>query len=82
MNNVNQNALYTNTQSLAYVTTYYAMSKQLFPEQPAEPEVKVQRAFSTAEAPKEKLRIGERLKAADSVSDHDHFHGDFDQDLK
>ncbi|MCG9681336.1 M20/M25/M40 family metallo-hydrolase [Vibrio sp. Isolate23] len=82
VNNVSQTALFTNTQSLAYVTTYYAMSKQLFPEQPEEPEVQALRAFSTAEAPKEKLRIGERLKAADSVSDHDHFHGDFDQDLK
>ncbi|WP_443083044.1 hypothetical protein [Vibrio sp. ER1A] len=29
---------------------------------------------------KRNLRIGEKLKAADSVSDHDHFQGDFDQD--
>ncbi|EDL53799.1 hypothetical protein VSAK1_10193 [Vibrio mediterranei AK1] len=31
-------------------------------------------------AEKRNLRIGEKLKAADSVSDHYHFHGDFDQD--
>ncbi|SEG43951.1 M28 family metallopeptidase [Vibrio hangzhouensis] len=80
LNNVSQEALHINTQALAYVTTYYAMSETLFPAQePASAEVTT---FSSLSAPKEKLRIGERLKAADSVSDHDHFHGDFDQDLQ
>ncbi|MDN3612445.1 M28 family metallopeptidase [Vibrio ostreicida] len=81
VNNVSQAALYTNTQSLAYVTTYYAFSEPLFPEPATQAAVKTMRAFSDAQ-PKQKLRIGERLKAADSVSDHDHFHGDFDQDIK
>ncbi|WP_282177392.1 M28 family metallopeptidase [Vibrio nereis] len=79
LNNVSQTALYVNTQSLAYVTTYYAFSDPVFPEQQAEPAPMV-RTFGVDAEPTEKLRIGEKLKAADSVSDHDHFHGDFDQD--
>ncbi|OAJ92332.1 M28 family metallopeptidase [Vibrio bivalvicida] len=79
LNNVSQKALYVNTQSLAYVTTYYAFSEPLFPVQ--EPEAKAEiRTFAVEEAPSSKLRVGQKLKAADSVSDHDHFHGDFDQD--
>ncbi|MGF1748718.1 M28 family metallopeptidase [Vibrio cionasavignyae] len=78
LNNISQEALYVNTQALAYVTTYYAMSPSLFPEKPqAAPQVA---SFSLRENASQSLRIGERLKAADSVSDHDHFHGDFDQD--
>ncbi|MGD8110536.1 M20/M25/M40 family metallo-hydrolase [Vibrio sp. TRT 17S01] len=79
LTNVSQQALYVNTQALAYVTTYYAFSKELFPAEEAAP--RMARSLSY-EAPAEKLRIGEKLKAADSVSDHDHFHGDFDQDRK
>ncbi|MEZ8100924.1 M28 family metallopeptidase [Vibrio bivalvicida] len=79
LNNVSQKALYVNTQSLAYVTTYYAFSEPLFPVQ--EPEAKAElRTFAVEETPSSKLRVGQKLKAADSVSDHDHFHGDFDQD--
>jgi len=79
LNNVSQKALYVNTQSLAYVTTYYAFSEPLFPAQ--EPEAKAAlQTFAIEEAPSSKLRVGQKLKAADSVSDHDHFHGDFDQD--
>ncbi|TFH90632.1 M28 family metallopeptidase [Vibrio ouci] len=79
LNNISQKALYVNTQSLAYVTTFYAFSQPIFPEQQADPAPQV-RAFSADVEPVDKLRIGEKLKAADSVSDHDHFHGDFDQD--
>lgn len=81
--NVSHKALFMNTKALTYVTTYYAMSEDLFPE-PAEPKAAARqaRSFSAESAPKETLRIGERLKAADSVSDHDHFHGDFDQDFE
>ncbi len=79
LNNISQKALYVNTQSLAYVTTFYAFSQPIFPEQQAEPKV-MARSFSVNVEPVDKLRIGEKLKAADSVSDHDHFHGDFDQD--
>jgi Zn-dependent M28 family amino/carboxypeptidase len=81
LNNISQKALFVNTQSLAYVTTFYAFSQPIFPEQQAEPAALV-RSFSADEKPVDKLRIGEKLKAADSVSDHDHFHGDFDQDRK
>ncbi|PKF76625.1 aminopeptidase [Vibrio sp. vnigr-6D03] len=81
--NVSHKALFMNTKALTYVTTYYAMSEDLFPE-PAEPKAAARhaRSFSAESAPKDTLRIGERLKAADSVSDHDHFHGDFDQDFE
>lgn len=79
LNNVSQKALFVNTQSLAYVTTFYAFSQPIFPEQQAEPKA-MARSFSVNVEPVDKLRIGEKLKAADSVSDHDHFHGDFDQD--
>lgn len=79
LNNISQKALYVNTQSLAYVTTFYAFSQPIFPEQQAEPKA-MARSFSVNVEPVDKLRIGEKLKAADSVSDHDHFHGDFDQD--
>ncbi|NVJ54855.1 MAG: M20/M25/M40 family metallo-hydrolase [Vibrionaceae bacterium] len=81
LNNVSQKALFVNTQSLAYVTTFYAFSQPIFPEQQAEPKA-MARSFSVNVEPVDKLRIGEKLKAADSVSDHDHFHGDFDQDLE
>lgn len=79
LNNISQTALYVNTQSLAYVTTFYAFSQPVFPEQKAEP-VSTMRAMDVQIAPADKLRVGDKLKAADSVSDHDHFHGDFDQD--
>lgn len=79
LNNISQTALYVNTQSLAYVTTFYAFSQPVFPEQQAEP-VRAMRAMDVQIAPADKLRVGDKLKAADSVSDHDHFHGDFDQD--
>ena len=79
LNNISQTALYVNTQSLAYVTTFYAFSQPVFPEQQAEP-VSTMRAMNVQIAPADKLRVGDKLKAADSVSDHDHFHGDFDQD--
>lgn len=79
LNNISQTALYVNTQSLAYVTTFYAFSQPVFPEQQAEP-VSTMRAMDVQIAPADKLRVGDKLKAADSVSDHDHFHGDFDQD--
>ena len=79
LNNISQKALYVNTRSLAYVTTFYAFSQPIFPEQQAEPKA-MARSFSVNVEPVDKLRIGEKLKAADSVSDHDHFHGDFDQD--
>lgn len=79
LNNISQKALYVNTQSLAYVTTFYAFSQPIFPEQQAEPKA-MARSLSVNVEPVDKLRIGEKLKAADSVSDHDHFHGDFDQD--
>ncbi|MGR5360424.1 M28 family metallopeptidase [Vibrio mediterranei] len=80
LNNISQQALYINTQALAYVTTYYAMSETLFPEvTEAAPQVTRFSTLNEAQ-PKQALRIGEKLKAADSVSDHDHFHGDFDQD--
>ncbi|MDC5819981.1 M20/M25/M40 family metallo-hydrolase [Vibrio europaeus] len=79
LNNVSQEALYVNTQSLAYVTTFYAFSDPVFPEQQPEAQ-QVLRSLSTEPAPSNKLRVGQKLKAADSVSDHDHFHGDFDQD--
>ncbi|KDM91639.1 M28 family metallopeptidase [Photobacterium galatheae] len=78
LNNVSQEALYTNTQALAYVTTYYAFSKPLFPPK-EEPAVKPMTRMH-ADKPVQKLRIGEKLKAAESHSDHGHFHGDFDQD--
>lgn len=79
LNNISQNALFVNTQSLAYVTTYYAFSEPVFP-QPQPTAQTALRSLSVADAPTTKQRIGEKLKAADSVSDHDHFHGDFDQD--
>lgn len=78
LNNISQKALYVNTQALAYVTTYYAMSDTLFPEPEAKPQP-ARHALHTDETP-HTHRIGTKLKAADSVSDHDHFHGDFDQD--
>ncbi|MCG7489785.1 M20/M25/M40 family metallo-hydrolase [Vibrio sp. Of14-4] len=79
INNINHSAIYKNTQAMAYTTTYYALSEQLFPDK--ENQTKPQAmASSLTSQPKEKLRIGEKLKAAESVSDHDHFHGDFDQD--
>ncbi|MCZ4293328.1 M28 family metallopeptidase [Vibrio sinaloensis] len=79
LNNISQTALYVNTQSLAYVTTYYAFSQPVFPEQ--QPDVvPALRTMDALLVPQNKLRVGEKLKAADSVSDHDHFHGDFDQD--
>ncbi|NAX20142.1 M28 family metallopeptidase [Vibrio sp. V39_P1S14PM300] len=82
LNNISQKALYVNTQALAYVTTYYAFSKPLFPAKEEQTKAKVApRALSVA-APVKKLRIGEKLKAAHSHSDHGHFHGDFDQDRK
>ncbi|USD43509.1 M20/M25/M40 family metallo-hydrolase [Vibrio sp. SCSIO 43135] len=79
LNNVSQTALYVNTQALAYVTTYYAFSEPLFPEKQQDP-VAMARALSAHDSHHEKHRIGTKIKAADSVSDHDHFHGDFDQD--
>ncbi|WP_311567210.1 M28 family metallopeptidase [Photobacterium arenosum] len=79
LNNVSQKALFVNTQALAYVTTYYAFSKPLFPEV-AEPAVKTMSRMPSDMKPTQKLRIGEKLKAAESHSDHGHFHGDFDQD--
>ncbi|MGF1722030.1 M20/M25/M40 family metallo-hydrolase [Vibrio kyushuensis] len=75
LNNVSHKALFVNTQALAYVTTYYAFSDPLFPAEEPQP---MMQAFSVDNT--EKLRVGTKLKAADSVSDHDHFHGDFDQD--
>lgn len=79
LNNISQTALYVNTQSLAYVTTFYAFSQPVFPQQ--QPEVvPALRTMDAVFVPQNKLRVGEKLKAADSVSDHDHFHGDFDQD--
>ena len=79
LNNISQKALYVNTQSLAYVTTFYAFSQPVFPEQqPAS--VEALRTMSIEPVVQDKLRVGQKLKAADSVSDHDHFHGDFDQD--
>ncbi|NOH71948.1 M28 family peptidase [Vibrio pectenicida] len=81
INNINHSAIYKNTQAMAYATTYYALSEQLFPDTPDESKSKAILTSSVSQ-PKEKLRIGEKLKAADSVSDHDHFHGDFDQDRK
>lgn len=80
LNNVSQKALHMNTQSLAYVTTYYAFSDPVFPAEPVEAKA-MTRTFN-AKQPSDKLRIGEKLKAAESASDHDHFHGDFDQDRK
>lgn len=85
--NVSHKALFMNTKALTYVTTYYAMSEELFPEPEATTQAaaKPARSFAISSeptAPKQTLRIGERLKAADSVSDHDHFHGDFDQDME
>ncbi len=77
LNNVNQDALYVNTQALAYVTTYYAFSQPIFPVE--ETAVSALRT-SLIETPTQKLRIGDKLKAAHSHSDHGHFHGDFDQD--
>ncbi|MDO6705514.1 M28 family metallopeptidase [Photobacterium sp. 1_MG-2023] len=79
LNNVSQEALYVNTQALAYVTTYYAFSKPLFPPKEV-PDAKPMTRMHSVEQPTQKLRIGEKLKAADSHSDHGHFHGDFDQD--
>ena len=76
-NNVNQEALYVNTQALAYVTTYYAFSQPVFPVET--PKVSVLRS-SPVDISEPKLRIGSKLKAAASHSDHGHFHGDFDQD--
>ncbi|MBY7782183.1 M20/M25/M40 family metallo-hydrolase [Vibrio fluvialis] len=78
LNNISQQALWVNTQALAYVTTYYAMSNPLFPAQ-ADSEQPMLRSMS-AQPAAQKLRIGEKLKAAHSHSDHAHFHGDFDQD--
>lgn len=75
--NISQQALFVNTQSLAYVTTYYAMSQPLFPAPQAEP--RMMRSLRLGD-PSTQLRIGTKLKAAPSTSDHDHFHGDFDQD--
>ncbi|CCN36606.1 putative Aminopeptidase Y (Arg Lys Leu preference) [Vibrio nigripulchritudo SO65] len=85
--NVSHKALFMNTKALTYVTTYYAMSEELFPEPEATTQAaaKSARSFAISSEPtalKQTLRIGERLKAADSVSDHDHFHGDFDQDME
>ncbi|MCL9781377.1 M20/M25/M40 family metallo-hydrolase [Vibrio sp. S4M6] len=77
LNNISQKALYLNTQALAYVTTYYAFSQPLFPAE--ESKASTFKALMS-DAPKEKLRIGTKLKAAQSHSDHGHFHGDFDQD--
>ncbi|WP_330959636.1 M28 family metallopeptidase [Photobacterium sp. 53610] len=79
LNNISQEALYTNTQALAYVTTYYAFSKPLFPPK-EEPAAKSMTRMQGVSEPVQKLRIGEKLKAAESHSDHGHFHGDFDQD--
>lgn len=79
LNNISQKALYVNTQALAYVTTYYAMSKILFPaEVSAQPKTMAKQSFRIQ--PVEKHRIGTTLKAAHSESDHGHFHGDFDQE--
>lgn len=79
LNNISQKALYVNTQALAYVTTYYAMSKTLFPaEVSAQPKTMAKQSFRIQ--PVEKHRIGTTLKAAHSESDHGHFHGDFDQE--
>ncbi|UUM29474.1 M28 family peptidase [Vibrio japonicus] len=78
LNNISQKALHVNTQSLAYVTTFYAFSEPVFPEEQVQAAPMI-RTFGIKD-PSERLRIGEKLKAADSVSDHDHFHGDFDQD--
>ncbi len=80
LNNVSHEALHMNTQSLAYVTTYYAFSDPVFPVEPVEPTAMTRTL--DAKQPTNKLRIGEKLKAAESASDHDHFHGDFDQDRK
>ncbi len=79
LNNISQKALYVNTQALAYVTTYYAMSKTLFPEE-VNAESKAMSRQSFRLQPVEKHRIGTTLKAAHSESDHGHFHGDFDQE--
>ncbi|MDO6684838.1 MULTISPECIES: M28 family metallopeptidase [unclassified Agarivorans] len=73
LNNVSAKAAYINTQALAYVTTYYAMKKELFPVEPV-----VQQARFSSSATY--LPIGTKLKAAPSHSDHGHFHGDLDQD--
>lgn len=77
LNNISQQALFVNTQALAYVTTYYAMSRPLFPAEEAEPAPMVK---SLSAKPGAKHRIGTPIKAAESQSDHGHFHGDFDQD--
>jgi Zn-dependent M28 family amino/carboxypeptidase len=79
-NNVSQTALYTNTQSLAYVTTFYAFSEPLFPKQQSD-ETSKMKLSSHIKPNIPKLRVGTRLKAARSSSDHGHFHGDLDQDL-
>ncbi|GLT18786.1 aminopeptidase [Vibrio zhanjiangensis] len=79
VNNINQSAIYKNTQAMAYTTTYYALSEQLFPDKEDEAKPNAMANTLTSQ-PKVKLRIGEKLKAAESTSDHDHFHGDFDQD--
>ncbi len=79
LNNISQKALYVNTHAFAYVTTYYAMSKILFPaEVSAQPKTMAKQSFRIQKV--EKHRIGTTLKAAHSESDHGHFHGDFDQE--
>lgn len=78
-NNVSQTALYTNTQSLAYVTTFYAFSEPLFPQKQDKSNKMKLSIHSMPKVPV--LRAGTRLKAASSLSDHGHFHGDLDQDI-
>ncbi|MCY9845563.1 M28 family metallopeptidase [Vibrio caribbeanicus] len=79
-NNVSQTALYTNTQSLAYVTTFYAFSEPLFPAQQPDKDNKI-KLSSQLIPERARLRVGTRLKATSSLSDHGHFHGDLDQDI-
>lgn len=77
--NVSHEALVTNTKSLSYVTTYYAMSEQLFPPKP-EAEVQPFGLRSLA-SPTHTHHVGDVIKAASREhADHGHFHGDFDQD--
>lgn len=83
LNNVNFGAMTTNAQALAYVATYYAMSEDLYAEEQESKakDAKLMLRSLATDNKRNQHRIGEKIKAAArEVSDHGHFHGDFDKD--
>ncbi|MEZ8143317.1 aminopeptidase [Enterovibrio norvegicus FF-454] len=82
LNNVSNKALRVNSKALAYVATFYAMSDDLYADgREDEPEQRTLLRSLSVQESSNQHSIGQKIKSASrEVSDHGHFHGDFDQD--